>query len=155
MKCILCTLLCTYTYKMYIAWKVASNSPKIFYPPSPQSFYAQDGWEKTSYPRISAEGSSGNMRCKLLQKRSTGKTECSKHLQHITIEKDNLSELNRCIFQISLKYLKLVIPKKQLYWYYAVLTFTSNYMTPPLPQNKNFWPPPPPLATTFLKLLTP
>ena len=30
-----------------------------------------------------------NMRCKLLQKRSTGKTiECSKHLQHITIEKD-------------------------------------------------------------------
>ena len=29
-----------------------------------------------------------NMRCKLLQKRSTGKTESSKHLQHIAIEKD-------------------------------------------------------------------
>ena len=31
----------------------------------------------------------GNMRCTLLQKRSTGKTtECSKHLRHISIEKD-------------------------------------------------------------------
>ena len=37
------------------------------------------------------------------------KTECSKHLRHIAIEKDILSEFNRCIFQISLKY-KLVIP---------------------------------------------
>ena len=58
------------------------------------------------------KGSGGNMRCKLLQKRFTGKTaECSKHLHHIAIEKDILSELNRCIFQISLKYIKLVIPK--------------------------------------------
>ena len=58
------------------------------------------------------KGSGGNMRCKLLQKRFTGKTtECSKHLRHIAIEKDILSELNRCIFQISLKYIKLVIPK--------------------------------------------
>ena len=58
------------------------------------------------------KGSGGNMRCKLLQKRFTGKTtECSKHLRHIAIEKDILSELNRCIFQVSLKYIKLVIPK--------------------------------------------
>ena len=58
------------------------------------------------------KGSGGNMRCKLLQKRFTGKTtECSKHLCHIAIEKDILSELNRSIFQISLKYIKLVIPK--------------------------------------------
>ena len=58
------------------------------------------------------KGSHGNMRCKFLQKRFTGKTaECSKHLHHIAIEKDILSELNRCIFQISLKYIKLVIPK--------------------------------------------
>ena len=48
------------------------------------------------------KGSSG--RCKLIQKRFTGKTtECSKHLGHIAIEKDILSEINRCIFQISLK----------------------------------------------------
>ena len=59
-----------------------------------------------------SSGSRGNMQCKLLQKRFTGKTtECSKHLRHIAIEKDILSELNRCIFQIPLKYIKLVIPK--------------------------------------------
>ena len=58
------------------------------------------------------KGSDGNMRCKLPQKRFTRKTtECSKHLCHIAIEKDILSELNRSIFQISLKYIKLVIPK--------------------------------------------
>ena len=55
----------------------------------------------------------GNMRRKLLQKRSTGKTtECSKHLKNIFFsEKDIFSELGRCIFQISLKYIKLGIPK--------------------------------------------
>ena len=58
------------------------------------------------------KGSGRNMRCKLLQKRLAGKTtESSKHLRHIAIEKDILSELNRCIFQISLKYIKLFIPK--------------------------------------------
>ena len=62
------------------------------------------------------KGSGRNMRCKLLQKRFTGKTtECSIHLHHIAIEKDILSELNRYIFQISLQYIKLVIPKITLY----------------------------------------
>ena len=52
------------------------------------------------------KGIGGNMRCKLLQKRSAGKTtECSKHLRHIGVEKDIFSEINRCIFQISLKYI--------------------------------------------------
>ena len=39
-------------------------------------------------------GIGGNMRCTLLQKRSTEKTtECSKHLRHIVIEKDiNLTD---------------------------------------------------------------
>ena len=56
--------------------------------------------------------SGGNMRCKLLQKSFTGNiTECSKHLRHIATEKDILSELNRFNFQLSLKYIKLVIPK--------------------------------------------
>ena len=56
--------------------------------------------------------SSRNMRCKLLQKRFTGKTtKCSKHLHHIAIEKSIVSELDSCIFQIPLKYIKLVIPK--------------------------------------------
>ena len=58
------------------------------------------------------KGGGGNMGYKLLQKRFTGKaTECSKYLRHIAIEKDILSDLNRCIFQISLKYIKLFIPK--------------------------------------------
>ena len=36
------------------------------------------------------KGIGGNMRCKLLRKRSTGKTtQCSKHLRHTIIEKDN------------------------------------------------------------------
>ena len=57
------------------------------------------------------KGSGENMRCKLLQKRFTGNTtECSKHLHHITIEKDIVSELNICIFHISLSY-----PKNTLY----------------------------------------
>ena len=72
-------------------------------------------------------------RCKLLQKRSTGKTtEWSKHLQHIAFEKYIFSELNRCIFQTSLKYIKLVIPKILfISWYYAVLIFTSKLHDPP------------------------
>ena len=74
-----------------------------------------------------------NMRCKLLQKRSTGKTiECSKDLQHIATEKYIFSELNTCIFQMSLKYIKLGIPKILFILYYAILIFTSNYVTPPL-----------------------
>ena len=56
--------------------------------------------------------SSRNMRCKFLHKRFTGKTtECSKHLCHTAIEQNILSELNRCIFQIPLKHVKLVISK--------------------------------------------
>ena len=74
-----------------------------------------NGWmdEKKLHTReFQLKGSNRNMRSKLLQKRFTGKTtECSKHLCHIVIEKNILSELNRCIFQMSLKYIKLVIPK--------------------------------------------
>ena len=82
------------------------------------------GWMRKNFSR--------NMRCKLLQKRSTEKTtECSKHLRHIAIEKDIFSELNRCIFQISLNYIKLVIPKILFIQYYAVLIFTSKLRDPP------------------------
>ena len=57
------------------------------------------------------KGIGGNMRCTLLQKRSTGKTTaCSKHLRHIAIEKDIFSELNMHFSNISKVY-KLVIPK--------------------------------------------
>ena len=74
------------------------------------------------------------------------------------------TELSRCIFQIFLKYIKL-FQKYSLYWFYAVLIFTSKLRGPlqqnyPSPQQYN--PPPPtkiktsdPLAKTFLKFLTP
>ena len=55
--------------------------------------------EKLHTREFQLKGSGGYMRCKKLQNRFTGKTtECSKHLCHIVIEKDILSELNRCIF---------------------------------------------------------
>ena len=105
---------------------------------------------------------------KLLQKRSTGKTkEWSKHLQQIAFEKYIFSELNRCIFQTSLKYIKLVIPKILFILKLCNFNFYFKISWPPLPpskkklippkntppphQNKNFWPPPP--AKTFLKFL--
>ena len=99
-----------------------------------------------------------NMRCKLLQKRSTRKaTECSKHLQCIAIEKDIFSELNRCIFQICLKYFKLVIPKILFILVLCSFNFYFKIMWPPFPlnrilpphQNKNSWPPRKDFSQTF------
>ena len=83
------------------------------------------------------KGSGGNMRCKLLQKRFSGKTtECSKHLCHIAIEKDILSEFNRCIFQISLNYIKLVLPKILFILVLCSFNFYSK-ITWPHPQPYN------------------
>ena len=120
------------------------TSPKMFDPLSSlQTFYSlplsDRKWRLLHFSRM-----------------ATGKTtEYSKHLQHIDIEKDLFSELKRHIFQISLKYVKLVIPKTlvywyTLYWYYAILIFTSKCNLPSH-QNKNFWSP---QANTFLKFLT-
>ena len=80
------------------------------------------------------------MRCKLLQKRSAGKTtEFSKNLWHIAIE---YFFQNRCIFQLSLKYIKLVIPE---ILFILVLCNINFYVTPQtvwtpmkIDQNKNF-----------------
>ena len=129
--------------------------------------------EKLHTWEFQLKGISRNMRCKLLQKRSTGKTtECSKHLWLITIEKNIFSELNRCIFQISvkyidlisLKYIDLVIPKIlfilvlcNFNFYFKTTWLPPTKLPPPPPttiylphQNKNFWlpsgkvlPPPP------------
>ena len=100
------------------------------------------------------KGICGNMRYKLLQKRSTGKTtECSKHLQHIAIEKDTFSELNRYIFQISLKYIKLVIPKILFTLVLCSFNFYfKKFLTSP-PEQRIFNPPPP--APSRAKNFTP
>ena len=112
-------------------------------------------WRKL---RFKLKRSSRNMRCKLLQKRFTGKTtECSKHLHHIAIEKSIVSELDRCIFQIPLKYIKLVIPKILfilVLWGFNLhfkITWPPNNITP---AKINIFEPPP-LAKTFLKFSTP
>ena len=100
------------------------------------------------------------MRCKLLQIRFTGKTtEYSKDLRHIAIEKDILSELNRCIFQISLKYIKLVIPKILLmlvldsFIFYFKITWPLPHHTKIKisdPRPHTYTP-----AKSFLRFLTP
>ena len=93
------------------------------------------------------KGIGGNTGCKLLQKRSTGKTtERSKHLRHTAIEKDIFSELTRCIFQISLQYITLVILK--ILFTLVLCSFNFYFklhdpppletkLTPPL-ENKHF-----------------
>ena len=79
--------------------------------------------------------SSRNMRCKLLQKRFTGKTtECSKVMPHNAIEKNISSKLNRCIFQI-LSILSQLFQKYSLYWYCTILIFTSKLRERPSQQN--------------------
>ena len=125
----------------------------------PKKMFQCLGWmrKKLHTQEFQLRGSNGNMRCKLLQKRFTGKTTvCSKHLRHIAIEKDVLSELNRCTFQISLKYIKLVIPKILFILVLCSLNFYFKIMwLPPLPyQNKNFWPPPLP-SEDFSEIFTP
>ena len=57
-------------------------------------------------------------------------------MQHIAVEKDNLSELNRCIFPISLKYIKLVIPKK--HFILALCSFNFYFKLRDLPPSRNF-----------------
>ena len=106
------------------------------------------------------KGINRNMICKLLQKRPIGKaTECSKQLRHIAIEKDIFWELKRCNFQISLNYIKLVIPKILFILVLWNFNFYFKFMwppptklpPPPLHQNKNFWPP----SKDFSKIFTP
>ena len=61
------------------------------------------GINNTQRPKTLLSPPIGNKKyedVKLMHKPLT-QHSCSKHLQHITIEKNIFSELNRCIFQIS------------------------------------------------------
>ena len=98
-----------------------------------KSFNSQDGWEKNSYPQISAEGYWQKQKMQVASKKVYWKNNRV------------FSELNRCIFKISLKYIK----------------FVKNYVSFPPPQQNNsplstkikISDPSPP-AKTFLKFLT-
>ena len=77
-----------------------------------KGFIYQDGWEKTSYPGISAEGYRRKHEMQVASKKVYWKSNrVFQTLATYCHWKDIFSELNRCIFQISLKYIKLVIPK--------------------------------------------
>ena len=94
------------------------------------------------------------------------KQQCSKHLHHIAIEKDILSEFSRCIFQVSLKYIKLVIPKILFILVSCSFNFYFKIMWPPppqetyLPNNQQYKPPSkinfltPPPAKIILEIST-
>ena len=72
------------------------NTTQNTFNPSEKMFQCL-GWmrKKLHTWEFKLKHSSRNMGCKLLQKRFTGKTTgCSKHLHHIAIEKNILSEVD-------------------------------------------------------------
>ena len=97
------------------------------------------GWMRKNFIRgnFSRRVSAETWDASCFKTRSTGKTtECSKHLRHIAIESDIFLELNRYIFQTSLKYIKLVIPKILFVLVLCNFNFYFN-ITWPLPQQCN------------------
>ena len=106
---------------------------------------SQNGWEKTLNPGISAEGYQWKHEMQVASKKSLlEKQQYSKHLQHIAFEKDIFSELIRCIFQISLKYIELIIPKILFILVLCNFNFSSKLCDAPPTKNKFLCPPPPP-----------
>ena len=80
--------------------------------PSKKCFNAQDGWGKTSCLGISAEGYWQKHEMQVFSKKVYWKSNrVFQTFVPYCHWKRFLSELNRCIFQISVEYIKLVIPK--------------------------------------------
>ena len=81
----------------------------------------------------------------------------------LPLKKKILSELNRCVFQIPPKYIKLITPKLLFILAWCSFNFYFKITWPPIPQQYNPLPltkinisdPPTPPAKTFLKFLTP
>ena len=105
------------------------------------------------------------MRCKLLQKSFTEKaTQCSKHMRPFTIVEYIFWELNRCIFQIFLNYIKLVIPNIlfilvlcNFKFYFKITWPTTNKINSSnkIKINDHLSPPRAASAKIFLKCLPP
>ena len=105
------------------------------------------------------------MTCKLLQKSFTEKaTQCSKHMRPFTIVEYIFWELNRCIFQIFLNYIKLVIPNIlfilvlcNFKFYFKITWPTTNKINSSnkIKINDHLSPPRAASAKIFLKCLPP
>ena len=124
---------CDYLSFIYTAQKTLK--------PSKKCFNSQDGWEKTLYLGISAEGYRRKHEMQVASKKVYWKSNrVFQTLATYCHWKDIFSELNRCIFQISLKYIKLVIPKILFMLVLCSFNFYFKIMWP-LPLTK--LPPPP------------
>ena len=124
----------SYFCVFYVWWLVFHyHHTKKFKTFQKKCFSSQDGWQKHHTQEFQVKDISRNMRCNFLQKRSSVKTaEGSKQLQCIATEKDIVSELNGCIFQICLKHVKLVIPKILFILILCSFNFYFKVMWPPL-----------------------
>ena len=101
------SFLCVMTCLFFI-----SNTMQKTLKPSKKCFNAQDGWGKTSCLGISAEGYWQKHEMQVFSKKVYWKSNrVFQTFVPYCHWKRFLSELNRCIFQISVEYIKLVIPK--------------------------------------------
>ena len=110
--------------------------------PSKNMFQFQGWMRKTSYPEISSREYRRKHEMKFASKKVYWKNNRvlqTLALRHIAIEKNIFSELNRCIFKMSLKYIKLAIPK--ILFILVICNFNFYFkITWPSPTNL---PPPP------------
>ena len=115
--------------------------------PSKKMFQLPGWMRKTSYPGISAEGYRQKHEMQVASKKIYWKkNRVFQTLATYCHWKDIFSELNRCIFQISLKYIKLVIPKILFMLVLCSFNFYFKIMWPlpltKLPPPNNITPPP-------------
>ena len=100
------------------------TTQKTFKPSKKKCFNSQDGWEKTSYPGISTERYRRKHGIQVPSKKVSWKNNRVFQTPATYCHwKRYFSELNRCIFQISRKYIKLVIPKIHI----ILVLCSSNY----------------------------
>ena len=124
-------LLCVMTCLFFII-----NTMQKTLKPSKKCFNAQDGWGKTSCSGISAEGYWQKHEMQVISKKVYWKSNrVFQTFVPYCHWKRFLSELNRCIFQISVEYIKLVIPKILIILVLCSLIFTLKLRDLP-PPNK-------------------
>ena len=122
------------------------NTPQKTLKPSKKMFQFPRWMRKNFIPRnfswrVSVETWDASFFKKdLLEKQQSVPNTCD----ILPLKKIFFSELNRYIFQISLKHIKLVIPKKLFILVLCSFNFYLKITWPPLPQQKKNSVPPPP-----------